>query len=138
MEIFVEQECEMRLVVAPDYSIGVATRLWYSPHDPYAVYVDFHTGSDTRTTWVFARDLLAQGIVRASGDGDVRIRPARAGRRRVLYLALSAPGGQALFQAPLAVVERWLKRTHQVVPRGEESQLLDLDVELCELLGEAA
>ncbi|MGW0769449.1 SsgA family sporulation/cell division regulator [Streptomyces sp. NPDC002676] len=138
MEIFVEQECEMRLVVAPGSSIGVATRLWYSPHDPYAVYVDFHTGPDTRTTWVFARDLLAMGTVRPSGDGDVRIWPTRAGRRRVLCLALSVPDGQALLRAPLAGVKRWLERTYQTVPRGQESQLLDLEDELCGLLGETA
>ncbi|MGW0712393.1 SsgA family sporulation/cell division regulator [Streptomyces sp. NPDC002643] len=138
MEIFVEQECAMRLVVSPDISAGVTTRLWYSPHDPYAVYVDIDTGPGTRVTWVFARDLLALGTVKSAGDGDVRIWPAREGRRRVLCLALSSPSGRALLRAPLTTVERWLERIHQMVPEGQEGRLLNLDDELCGLLGEAA
>ncbi|GEC03249.1 sporulation protein SsgA [Streptomyces spinoverrucosus] len=138
MEIFVEQECEMRLVVTPDSSVGVATRLWYSPHDPCAVHIDFDAGADTPVTWVFARELLARGTVRPSGHGDVRIWPTHEGQRRVLCLALSSPSGQALLHAPLSVVDRWLQRTYEMVPDGKEWQLLDLDDELCELLGETA
>jgi hypothetical protein len=43
-----------------------------------------------------------------------------------------------VLEVPSAVVERWLKRTYEMVPTGREAELLDLDVELCGLLGEAA
>lgn len=87
---------------------------------------------------MLARDLLALGIVQPAGDGDVKIWPAREGRRSVLCLALSTPSGQALLRAPLVTVQRWLERIHQTVPRGQEGRLLNLDDELCGLLGEAA
>lgn len=118
MKNFVEQECEMRLLVAPGHSIGAATRLSYDPRDPYAVHVDFHVGTHAPVTWVFARELLAQGAFGPCGQGDVRIWPAGTGARRMLCIALAAPDGQVLLQAPSAVVERWLQRTYRLVPRA--------------------
>ncbi|GAA2462731.1 SsgA family sporulation/cell division regulator [Streptomyces macrosporus] len=128
----------MRLVVDPGHSIAVAAQLSYGPHDPYAVQIVFHTGSHGPVPWVFSRELLAQGTLGPCGQGDVRIWPAGAGRRRVLYLELTSPDGRALLHAPAAVVERWLRRTHQLVPPGQEAQLIDVDGELCGLLGESA
>ncbi|PWJ02387.1 SsgA family sporulation/cell division regulator [Streptomyces sp. NWU49] len=138
MKNFVEQECEMRLLVTPGHSIGVATRLSYDSRDPYAVHVDFHTGLHAPVTWLFARELLAQGTFGPCGQGDVRIWPVGAGARRMLCIALDAPDGQALLQAPSAVVERWLQRTYQLVPPGHEMRLIDVEQELCGLLGESA
>ncbi|WP_081236965.1 SsgA family sporulation/cell division regulator [Streptomyces viridosporus] len=138
MKNFVEQECEMRLLVAPGHSIGVATRLSYDPRDPYAVHVDFHVGTHAPVTWVFARELLAQGAFGPCGQGDVRIWPAGTGARRMLCIALAAPDGQVLLQAPSAVLERWLQRTYRLVPPGHETRLIDVDQELCGLLGKSA
>ncbi|PWI05516.1 SsgA family sporulation/cell division regulator [Streptomyces sp. NWU339] len=138
MKNFVEQECEMRLLVAPGCSIGVATRLSYDPRDPYAVHVDFHTGLHAPVTWLFARELLAQGAFGPCGQGDVRIWPVGAGARRMLCIALAAPDGQVLLQAPSAMVERWLQRTYQLVPPGHETRLIDVEQGLRGLLGESA
>ncbi|MGV9351095.1 SsgA family sporulation/cell division regulator [Streptomyces spiralis] len=139
MESFVEQECEMRLVAAPGGSVAVPTRLSYSPYDPYAVEVTFRFGQACPVTWVFSRELLAEGLHGPCGQGDVRIWPVLGDARcEALCLVLSAPDGSAVLEVPTAVVERWLKRTYRVVPAGREAELLDLDVELCGLLGEAA
>jgi hypothetical protein len=139
MESFVEQQCEMRLVTAPGGGTAVPARLSYSPYDPYAVEVAFGFDQLYPVTWVFARELLAEGLHRPCGQGDVRIWPVRGdGSCDMLCLVLSAPGGSAVLEVPSAVVERWLKRTYEMVPTGREAELLDLDVELCGLLGEAA
>ncbi|WP_055630287.1 SsgA family sporulation/cell division regulator [Streptomyces hirsutus] len=138
MKNFVEQECEMRLLIAPGHSIGVETRLSYDPHDPYAVHVDFQVGTHAPVTWLFARELLAQGMFGPCGQGDVRVWPVGTGSRRMLCLALAAPDGQVLLEAPSAPVEQWLQRTYRRVPPGHETRMLDLERELCGLLGKKA
>jgi Streptomyces sporulation and cell division protein, SsgA. len=135
METVVAQELEMKLVLSPERSIAVPARLSYDVQDPYAVHITFHLDSEAPVTWVFARELLAQGARRPSGRGDVRVSPAaRSGEGRALQLALHSPAGQALLEVPAAKVEAWLKRTYRLVPLGRESDSLDLDGELAELL----
>ncbi|AXI77748.1 SsgA family sporulation/cell division regulator [Peterkaempfera bronchialis] len=134
METVVEHELELNLVLSPERSVAVPARLSYDAHDPYAVHITFHLGSDTPVTWVFARELLAEGIFRPCGQGDVRIWPARPGGRGVLCMGLSSPAGDALLEAPAAGVTEWLERTHRLVPPGCEGESLDLDAGLAELL----
>lgn len=133
-----EHRCLMGLKDPSGATIPVPTRLSYTRHDPYAVRVDFHFGGDTPVTWVFARDLLAAGTLRASGQGDVRAWPTRSGRRALLNLRLSSSDGHALLTGPLQTVARWLEGTYRLVPPGRESRSLHLDDELSRLLGEAA
>ncbi|MFI1935897.1 SsgA family sporulation/cell division regulator [Streptomyces purpureus] len=77
-------------------------RLRYVPHDPLAVRLDFLVAESEPpvATWVFARDLLATGLTRPSGEGDVRVRPHGqdatdveliSGRARCLVRMASAP-----------------------------------------------
>src|SRR5690242_9369747 len=104
METVVEHELELNLVLSPERSIPVPARLSYRVHDPYAVHITFHLGSETPVTWVFSRELLVEGTFRPCGQGDVRIWPVRAGLSRVLCIALSSPAGNALLEAPLSAV----------------------------------
>ncbi|MFD7627816.1 SsgA family sporulation/cell division regulator [Streptomyces sp. NPDC059851] len=130
----VERELEIRLVLSPDRSVPVPARLVYRADDPYAVHVTFHTGSSAPVNWTFARELLVEGVFRPCGHGDVRIWPAKLEDRSVLCLALTSPDGDALLQAPAALVSAWLERTLRVVPPGSEADLLGLDAALAELL----
>ncbi|MFE0463381.1 SsgA family sporulation/cell division regulator [Kitasatospora sp. NPDC058965] len=138
----VEHELELKLVLSPERSVPVPARLSYSSHDPFAVHITFHLDTGTPVTWVFSRELLVEGTFRPCGRGDVRIWPAvpqsaagaAAGRRSVLCLALTSPGGDALLEAPLAAVAAWLERCHRLVPPGSELTVLDLDGSLAELL----
>jgi hypothetical protein len=134
METVVEHELELSLVLSPERSVPVPARLSYGLHDPYAVHITFHLGSDSPVTWVFARDLLMEGTFRPCGQGDVRIWPSRAGRRSLLCMALSSPTGDALLEAPLPAVAAWLEQAHRLVPPGCEREALDLDGGLAELL----
>ena len=133
----VDQELTVQLVLSPERSLPVPALLAYCADDPYAVHVTFHLGQDSPVTWVFARELLVEGVFRACGTGDVRIWPTRADGRSLICLALSSPAGEALLEAPAAPVATWLEQTLRVVPTGTESSAMDLDAELAALLGSA-
>ena len=63
-------------LIAPDAApVPVKVELSYSSRDPYAVQASFRTGHDSTVDWVFARDLLADGLVDSAGTGDVRVQP---------------------------------------------------------------
>jgi hypothetical protein len=94
----------------------------------------FHVGTDDPVEWIFARDLLAAGLGRVAGDGDVRVWPSTAANRDVLNLALSSPFGQAHFEAPLTAMTGFLLRTFEVVPAGREGEFIDIEGELNDML----
>ncbi|MDH6522760.1 hypothetical protein M2163_000733 [Streptomyces sp. SAI-135] len=133
-----ELDCIMHLVAPGGLAIPVTTHATYDSQDPYGVRVTFYPGEHAPVSWVFARDLLAEGTVRPSGFGDVRIWPGRADQTGLLFLKLSSFDGQALFTVPMDLVTPWLCRSYHLVPAGLEGASLDLDGELSRLLGEVA
>ncbi|GGK48557.1 SsgA family sporulation/cell division regulator [Streptomyces flaveus] len=133
MHTVVERELDMELVLSPERSIPVPARLSYRSDDPYAVHFTFHVGSELSVNWTFARELLVEGILRPCGHGDVRVRPVKAGRRGVILIALSSPGGDALLEASAAEVSDWLELTLRAVPEGSEGERLGIEDGLVEL-----
>ncbi|WP_033325911.1 SsgA family sporulation/cell division regulator [Streptomyces yerevanensis] len=133
MHTVVERELDMELVLSPERSIPVPARLSYRSDDPYAVHFTFHVGSELAVNWTFARELLVEGILRPCGHGDVRVRPVKAGRRGVILIALSSPGGDALLEASAAEVSDWLELTLRAVPEGSEGKRLGIEDGLVEL-----
>jgi hypothetical protein len=112
--------------------------LRYEPVDPYAVQVVFHAGGDepaAEVSWSFARQLLVDGLREPSGMGDVRVWPWLGDDGPVAALALSSPDGHALFEVPRSSLEDFLARTYTQVALGAESEHLDLDATLANLLG---
>lgn len=134
MAYHLDKSLDMQLVLTSHEHVTVPARLRYGSDDPYAVTFAFHTGTESPVTWTFARDLLADGLLRPTGDGDIRLWPSGAGRPAVLNLALSSPAGRARLAAPLRVVTDWLTHTYQLVPAGRETDDLDVEAELCRLL----
>ncbi|MFD7918437.1 SsgA family sporulation/cell division regulator [Streptomyces sp. NPDC059740] len=126
MQAVVERELELRLVLSPERSVAVPARLTYRSADPYAVRVTFHLDSPAPVEWVFARELLVEGVFRACGAGDVRVWPSRSGSRGVVTMALSSPDGQALLEVATAPLSAWLERTLRLVPPGTEQGHLRL------------
>jgi hypothetical protein len=57
--------------------------------------------------------------------------------QKVLNIAMTSPFGHAEFEASAAAVEAFLAQTYQVVPDGTESDFMDFDAELTELLSQA-
>ena len=138
----VSAELGLRLLAAEQAVVPLVASLHYSGSDPYAIRMAFHVGTEDPVEWIFARDLLADGLVTPEGDGDVQIWPSAAdgqarGPLSVLNIKLSSPFGEAHFEAPAAAIGNFLDRTFRVVPMGKESQVIDIDAELNGLLWQA-
>jgi hypothetical protein len=87
--------------------------------------------------WIFARELLAAGLEGPAGEGDVQVWPTEEHGLEVLNLALSSPFGEAHFEAPRSATSAFLGQTYDMIPAGQESEFLDVDTELDELLWRA-
>jgi Streptomyces sporulation and cell division protein, SsgA len=127
-------EVGLRLVVPDRTTVPLLATLEYAADDPYAIRVAFHVGDDDPVEWIFARELLTVGVVRRVGDGDVQVWPAADVRERALNLSLSSPFGTAHFEAPLAPLTDFLNRTYEIVAAGRESDFIDIEAELDDLL----
>jgi len=130
----VAAELGLRLVVPEHDGVPLTASLYYRGDDPYAIRMAFHVGMDDAVEWTFGRDLLAAGLSRSAGEGDVHIWPSVGPDRNVLNISLSSPHGQAHFEAPLAALTGFLLRTFEVVPAGREGEFIDLQGELNDLL----
>ncbi|GAA2638255.1 SsgA family sporulation/cell division regulator [Actinomadura fulvescens] len=130
----VSAELGLRLVVPDRTTVPLLAGLEYAADDPYAIRMAFYVGNDEPVEWIFARELLTVGIVRKVGDGDVEVWPAGPDNDTMLNIALSSPFGNALFEVPLSPLADFLHRTYQVVPAGQESEFVDMDAELENLL----
>ena len=126
-------------LVAPQQTArALVARFIYSREDPYAIRAAFHVEQDKLVEWVFARDLLSMGIKGREGLGDVTIWPSAGpgvgASGRVLNIEISSPFGRAHFEASVKEISEFLRHTHQIVPPGEESELMDIESELTDLL----
>jgi len=125
----------VRLVVLEQQlAADLMASLYYTAADPYAVRLAFHPGLYAPVEWVIARELLTGGLDSLTGDGDVRVWPSEDGEP-VIYIALTSPSGDALFEAPHDAVADFLRNTARIVPLGGESAFVNIDAELADLLG---
>lgn len=132
----VRTELELHLVVPGGPSLPVLSDLRYCADDPWAVQVAFRTGGEGKgvVEWMFARELLTEGVTRPVGCGDVRVWPADD--EPVVHLAMASPSGSAQFAVDRDALVQFLQRTYLVVPTGSEQDCIDLDAELDLLLGD--
>ncbi len=135
----VSAELGLRLVAAEQTIVPLVASLHYSASDPYAIRMAFHVGPEEPVEWIFARELLADGMATPVGDGDVQIWPSSSamgpdgeirGPLSVLNIKLSSPFGEAYFEAPADAVSNFLDRTYSIVRMGRESDVIDIDGEL--------
>ena len=89
----VSTRLELRLIVPGGPSLPVLAGLRYAADDPWAVRVAFHTGETDVIEWLFARELLADGVVASVGEGDIRVWPALSDGERVVCLSMASPSG---------------------------------------------
>lgn len=132
----VTAELELRLVVPGGPPLPVLAGLRYESDDPWAVRVAFHTGGEGEgiVEWMFARQLLTDGVAHACGEGDVRVWPDLHDAVRVVNLAMASPSGSALFEIDRDALVEFLQQTYVAVPTGHEATVIDLDAELALLL----
>jgi hypothetical protein len=123
-------EIRLRLVTGPGQEIPFPARLSYTQADPYAVRLHCRTGPAATVTWVLSRDTLRDGLDRASGLGDVHIRPAPGpgpdGQGSVL-ITLGSGRDTAVLRGETAEIQRFLQLSTAVVAPGTEHLHLDLD-----------
>ncbi|RKE22212.1 SsgA family sporulation/cell division regulator [Streptomyces sp. TLI_171] len=135
-----EPDCVLLLEVTvspcPGLRVSVPARLRYHRADPFAVHLDCHADLEEPITWLFARDLLAEGMDGWAGVGDVTIRRSSADPE-LLAIALSTPGQTAVLHTPAAPVREFLRSSHLVVPVGMEHHYLDTDTLLRRLLDDS-
>jgi hypothetical protein len=143
----VSAELSLGLVAAEQTIVPLVASLRYSVSDPYAIRMAFHLGPGDPVEWIFARELLADGMTMHVGMGDVHIWPSPPtagqdanpddeirGPLSVLNIKLSSPFGEAHFEAPTDTIVSFLERTYRVVRMGQESAVIDIDAELNGLL----
>jgi Streptomyces sporulation and cell division protein, SsgA len=122
-------------LVSPKSELELDATLRYDTDDPYAVRLGFPTAPGREAVeWMFARELLAAGLVAPAGDGDVRIWPSPEQGDDQLYVELCSPSGRALFILRRAVLAEFSRRCEELVPPGTEAEHLDIDAELDALL----
>ncbi|MEU2561109.1 SsgA family sporulation/cell division regulator [Streptomyces longispororuber] len=137
MSTVIEQAVEARLVAAAPRMPTIPATLHYDRRDPFAVRMSFPapaTLEGVEVHWTFARELLAQGVEQAVGDGDVRVRPYGYDRT---VLEFHAPEGTAIVHVRTGDVRRFLHRTTVLVPVGQEHRHVDLDRDLADLMRDA-
>ena len=121
-------------LVGADVPVLMTAELEYHVHDPYAVTAVFHTATQP-VRWVFARDLLDEGLVHDVGLGDVQVVPARdVDGNHVVQLRLASPDGVAVLETSADVILDFLELSYGLVPPGMEFEQLNIDAALDELL----
>jgi hypothetical protein len=135
--VTVSAELQLSLVVPEHGAVPLVASLDYCADDPYAIKMAFHVGTDEPVEWIFARELLAAGLETLAGEGDVRVWPDESGDADLLNITLSSPFGEAHFEAPLTATAEFLRSTYGIIPAGSESDFVDVDSELEELLWQA-
>lgn len=97
--------------------------LSWSAAEPLAVVLTLSAQPDhpalPRGEWAVLRDFLRYGIEEATGDGDVRIRPAGHGKVLLELLGSAKP---YTVHVPAEVVCDFLDETEAVVPTGAQAE----------------
>lgn len=114
-------------------AVPVQVELRYDTRDPFAVVAAFRTGRAGWVEWVFSRDLLGDGLLAETGEGDVRISPADD-NPEIVVMELNSPSGHALFEASAQRLAEFLDSTYDVVMPGHETVWADVDDALGQMI----
>jgi hypothetical protein len=117
----------VHVTVADEPPVPLPAEYRSSAADPYAVCLSLGAPSVPSVDWVFARSLLARGLSRPTGSGDVVVFPKHRWTPATTRILLRTRAGAALLEVPSATVTAFLDRTHRLVPPGTEYRHLDLD-----------
>lgn len=123
----VNSELAVFVTVDEGHTAPLWANLHYDMADPYAVSITFHMGGDHTLPWVFARSLLAEGLARPTGVGQVRVRPSRAHGLSTVRISLMSNAGAAVVVAPARAIAAFLERADALIPPGMEYLHVDLD-----------
>ncbi|QEU77432.1 SsgA family sporulation/cell division regulator [Streptomyces subrutilus] len=124
----------VRLQADGEDDVPLLGRLSYDRADPYAVRAQFFTRDTALPSWCFDRQMLAEGLQRPVGEGDVTFRPQWTAGGEAVRIALrdSAGGQGAVLLLDARAVTAFLDETYAVIAPGAET--FDADGFLEELL----
>lgn len=132
----VDQALSGRLVISPRVSQSISVNLRYLRDDPFAVRLAFPAAislEGEEVEWVFARELLDDGLYGPSGEGDVHLWPCDPDR---VAMALESAHGVAMIEFASADLHTFLESSYRAVPMGQEGRHVDLDAYLATLFSE--
>jgi hypothetical protein len=130
----VTQDIRMECVDAEGIVTTVDAMLGYHSADPYAVTATFPTATGD-VVWTFARELLSRGLTHPADAGDVHIWPFLDDHSRsTVIIELCSRYGELVAQAPTQDISRFVRRSLAAVPAGTESDHIDVDGLINQLL----
>jgi hypothetical protein len=109
----------------------VLAHLSYDAGDPFAVTAVFSHDGRVLARWRLDRDMLAEGLRRPVGIGDVRFEPSATGmweELRMEFLGDTRPEGgrhHAVVFAWAPALAAFLRQTRNAVPPGDEEVRVD-------------
>ena len=110
---------------------SVLAHLGYDAADPFAFSIVFSHDGRVLARWTLDREMVADGLLRPVGVGDVRLRPVSRGvwdELRMEFLGDSRTDGdrhRAVVYAWAPAVAAFLRQTHRLVPPGQERVCVD-------------
>ncbi|MFE0513744.1 SsgA family sporulation/cell division regulator [Streptomyces sp. NPDC058964] len=125
--------CEGTVLLNGSVTVPVALAFHYVTDEPYGVHMVLDTGITPPVKWVFARDLLAEGLMRPAGLGDVQTWPVPVQPHRLeagkgaVHIRISSPEVSTVVSAPATALQAFLGRTFEKVAPGSESRMLRID-----------
>jgi hypothetical protein len=125
----VDTDTTMTLISDPDSPLVLA-ELRYFTNEPYSVRLTLTLAESPAVEWVFARDLLLQGVRLPAGQGDIQIYPTSEG----VVVELHSPDGDARLLAGSEALVGFADAVEAAVPVGTEDRYFSLDAELADLL----
>ncbi|MEV5439261.1 SsgA family sporulation/cell division regulator [Streptomyces sp. NPDC052682] len=131
MNSFVHKTMVVQLQSGVTDRFPVLAHLSYDAADPFAVTVVFSHDGRVLARWQLDREMLAHGLTRPVGIGDVRLRPESRGMWQELRMELlgdARPDGgrhHAVVYAWTATIAAFLRETYEVVAPGREEVRVD-------------
>ena len=127
---------QLTLLTVDDVDCIVPSTFRHDPCDPYAVRVEMGIGG-CLVEWFMSRELLQAGRHDLAGIGDVCVHPGfDEDGAPVVHLELSSPDGQAVLVVPARELEQFLDDSYRAIPAGSETEHLDIDAALAQLLAD--
>ena len=111
----------------------VVTRWSYSANDPFAVYLAVRTRHDRWVEWLVAPDLVVESLAGPSGEGDVRMSPHVVQGYDIVQIEIHSHDGHAVLEVDRDLLRHFVEASIDVVALGEESDRMDLDVEIAKI-----
>jgi hypothetical protein len=124
----VDADTTMALISDPDAPL-VGAELRYFTNEPFAVRLSLSLAESPAVEWVFARELLIEGVRLPAGQGDIHIYPGLDG----IVIELHSPDGEAQLLADSRTLIAFADAIEREVPPGQEDRYFSLEAELEDL-----